>query len=121
MDATSLNLLDKPKLLWKKVTINPITSCWEWTGFKDKCGYGRYGFYRELVHRFVYKLYYKEIPKGLCICHKCDNRACVNPSHLFLGTHTDNMRDMINKGRDYHPGMQGSNHWNFGRRKKVVI
>lgn len=77
--------------------------CWEWLGNKDKCGYGR--FFKEgkltsyLSHRFSYELYIGDIDEGYCVCHLCDNTSCVNPSHLFLGTHKDNMNDRDNKKR----------------------
>ena len=83
---------------WTKT--NPVSSheCWEWIGFKDGNGYGRYG--RILAHRIAYELTLGEIPRGMAVCHKCDNPGCVNPDHLWIGTQADNVRDMLAKGRD---------------------
>ena len=77
--------------------------CWDWTGPKNYSGYGYINFnYRTGVkraHRISWIAYKGQIPAKLHVLHKCDNRSCTNPDHLFLGTHQDNMRDMVQKGR----------------------
>ena len=75
--------------------------CWEWIGTITNEGYGVFGVEGGFssAHRFSWKIHYGDIPDGLLVLHKCDNRKCVNPEHLFLGTHQDNMRDKIAKGR----------------------
>lgn len=74
--------------------------CWEWTGFVMKSGYGqmRYQDKTAYVHRVAYELAFGPVGEAY-VLHKCDNRKCVNPEHLFLGDHDDNMRDMFSKGR----------------------
>ncbi len=78
-------------------------SCWEWVGYKTPDqGYGQIavnGKRRRRVHRVAYELNYGPVPPGLCVLHRCDNRTCVRPDHLFLGTNQDNSDDMIAKGR----------------------
>lgn len=79
-----------------------LGKCWEWLAFCDKDGYGKCNFNRQskLVHRIVWELINGLIPNGLSVLHKCDNPRCCNPEHLFLGTHLDNNRDMVAKGRN---------------------
>lgn len=79
--------------------MNP--NCIEWKGSKDTGGYGLKRKSGKLykAHRLAWIEKNGEIPSGLFVCHKCDNPACINVEHLFLGTHSDNMRDMYSKGR----------------------
>jgi hypothetical protein len=78
-------------------------NCWPWTRYRDKEGYGRATpkdlRQSPLVHRHVWTIVHGKIPKGLHVLHHCDNPACCNPSHLWLGTHQDNMKDRDRKGR----------------------
>lgn len=75
--------------------------CWTWNGSIKKDGYGQISKNGRtiLAHRAVYEKMIGKIPKGMFLCHKCDNPSCVNPYHMFIGTHIDNMVDMIKKGR----------------------
>jgi hypothetical protein len=75
--------------------------CWEWGGPLTTAGYGwfKYKAVFYTAHKVSYRLNVGEVPDGLCVCHSCDNRKCVNPKHLWLGTQLDNVRDMIRKGR----------------------
>jgi hypothetical protein len=75
--------------------------CWEWIGLKNKYGYGKMRITSkdETAHRFSYKLFFGDIPEKMLICHHCDYPSCVNPEHLFLGTHMDNAKDRENKNR----------------------
>lgn len=90
------------------------TRCWEFTGSLDGGGYGRFGIKYESwkAHRISWVFANrKRVPKGMFICHKCDNRACVRPSHLFLGTQKENIQDAIKKGRFIPPVMlSGEDH-----------
>ena len=92
-------------------------TCWLWTGATRNFGYGvinmggRNGKI-EAAHRVSWMLYVGEIPAGAFVCHRCDVPLCVNPSHLFIGTASDNVRDMVSKGRhDKQSRTRGERHW----------
>lgn len=83
--------------------------CWEWRKYANEHGYGRLKVAgrMELAHIVAYRSFRGEIGPGLCVCHRCDNPLCINPLHLFLGTHEENLLDMRTKGRQ----VKGETHY----------
>lgn len=86
---------------WDKVDKNGNNGCWNWVAYHNSDGYGKLSINgkSEFAHRISWVLHFGDIPHGLCVCHHCDNPRCVNPDHLFLASHTENMKDMKIKGR----------------------
>lgn len=100
--------------LWRRVEITD--GCWLWQGRVGTHGYGMLSHNGKLTtaHRVSYVLKYGDIPSGMIVCHHCDVRRCVNPEHLFLGTHLDNMRDCVAKGRHVAAPNVGMTHCSRG-------
>ena len=101
-----MNIASVDIRFWSKVDIGTPNNCWEWQACADSTGYGRFLLegINVLAHRVAWELAFGPIPKGegfhgTCVCHKCDNRKCCNPNHLFLGAQKDNVHDCIAKGR----------------------
>jgi len=111
--AKDWNIDDKlTKRFWKKANILDENSCWEWKAGLDSKGYGSFGINYKSIRapRVAYMILYGKysIPEGMSVCHACDNRKCVNPSHLFIGSNYDNVQDRHTKGRD--GSAKGQNH-----------
>jgi hypothetical protein len=108
-----LNILDFraewEKRFWSKVDKNTQSGCWEWTAAKHTDGYGQFNIKGKLyrANRIAWQLHFGNIPEEFCVCHKCDNPACCNPKHLFLGTHNDNNKDMKKKNRNARGSKNG--------------
>lgn len=83
--------------------VEKTNNCWNWKAYIRHDGRGEFSFNSkaEKAHRISHLLFKGNIPEGLHVLHKCDNPKCVKPSHLFLGTHADNMRDCKAKGRHF--------------------
>lgn len=96
--------------LWARLDRRNKYACWEWPGNRRPNGYGIIyadGKQRS-THRLSWESTHGEIPAGMLVCHKCDNRLCCNPSHLFLGTQSDNIMDCVSKNRNNH--VKGESH-----------
>jgi len=106
---------------WEKVDINNKEDCWEWK-FSLRAGYGAFKLKGKLysAHRIAYFLNYGDIPEALFVCHKCDNRKCCNPNHLWVGTYLDNIEDMIRKGRNSPLTGCDPDNWNYGEKSPTA-
>lgn len=104
---------------WEKVDIRGTSECWEWCASKRSGEYGQFSIAGKTykANRIAYEFFYGSFDKSLFVLHECDNPGCVNPAHLFLGSHTDNMKDMVTKKRS----ACGENHGRAVLSEKDVI
>lgn len=94
---------DLREAIWERVFPEPMSGCWLWTGADTGQGYGRLN--KRAAHRISWEAHNgRPVPQGMWVLHKCDNPPCVNPDHLYVGTHADNMRDALARDRFHRWG-----------------
>lgn len=109
---------------WNKVNLEPISECWNWVGGINARGYGNFWINGKIVsaHRVAWEIYNLcEVPKGMWVLHKCDNKKCCNPCHLYIGTASDNMMDSIYRDKFPKDFNQGENNPSAKLSKEDVI
>ena len=127
---------DQECRFWAKVA-KTEDGCWNWIASKRHKGYGAFCYHREdgtlvqgRAHRYSWEIHNGDIPDGMFVLHSCDNPACVNPDHLFLGTNQDNVDDMMRKGRHVAGGTKcgrsgrwkkGPDHKNYRLGDDVIV
>lgn len=96
--------------------VQKTDTCWIWTGGGRGRGYGALKYHNKVIdsHRASWIIHFKQIPEKLFVLHKCDNRACIKPDHLFLGTQLDNVADMMQKGRHFLAPHGTASKYNYG-------
>ncbi len=116
----------------KKYVVNRFTGCWNWTAGITSDGYGVFGAKMEdgaiktyRAHRFSFEIYKSEIPEGMMVLHECDNRKCVNPDHLIVGSHVDNMNGVSSSIAEQEEKFQDNLKWiidntRLNNRKKAI-
>ena len=105
-----MNFSDRDVIRFWSYVDQQKEGCWEWKSWFMRVGYGCFDARKKKygAHRVSYFLRIGPIPDGMCVCHHCDNRKCVRPDHLFLGTKKDNTKDMISKKRGLVGELNGS-------------
>ena len=106
----------------EKLLIDRSTSCWIWVGCIGTRGYGLMTVNKKTMsaHRLSYLHFVGDIPRGMFVCHSCDNPSCVNPRHLWVGTPKDNTADMMQKGRRKGPNKRNDAHCLHGHKWNIA-